>query len=545
MTLLPMPFRVRALAGFLLAAALAATSACSADPEGERGQGARGAGPSSTSADPQRPVLAFVRPKQQAVMVADATGRTWQADRTGPQVPDHLNWSPDGRRLVWMDTAKDGDTTGRVHVLDVTTGKKISHACPCSGAGFLGADAVSLASDGSALLVFPATGDPQRIALSRSKGPYARLVTGGAQDVTLFTPLPEGPGVFRGQGTLDAVDRHGQVRPLLPPKQPSTLTQAWRAPDGKGVAWGSADSGGACWTVSTLFEHAGTSSRPTRLLPADTAFRQALIGDQRTITSAAWAGGGLTVTYTGIANCQAQYPGRSVTYYVRDGKWTYLGSGLLGLALGADGRIARLRGDAHVADGMSLPTGRLSLTSGTREHVLADGVSTFVFTPAESASAKAPAAQPQPLAAAVTTVDDHGKTLPETMVQLARRIERAAADDDTEALVRLCAGCGEGVLQWVRRTEAPAEILTAIRAHPGKNGPQGLMYPGLTTCVDEPKQDITCTPEQLHDIAVLGLKPDRDIDYDGSVYAAWETVSVPLIMRTENGEARWTGLAAG
>ncbi|MDX3315033.1 hypothetical protein P1S61_39460 [Streptomyces sp. ME08-AFT2] len=542
MTPLSMPFR--ALAALLLSSAVIATAACSADPNDDKAPGARGASPSSSAANRQRPVLAFVRPKQQAVMVADAAGRTWQADRTEGQVPDRLSWSPDGRRLIWTDPQKE-DTTGRLHVLDVTTGKKVSHACPCSGAGFLGEEAVGLASDGSALLVFPATGNPRRIALNRSKGPYASLVTGGAEDVTLFTPLPEGPGVFRGQGTLDAVDRQGRVRPLLPAKQPSTLTQAWRAPDGKGVAWGSADSGGACWTVSTLFQHSGAAGRPTRLLPGDTAFRQALIGDQRLILSAAWAGAGLTVTYTGIENCQARYPGRSVTYYVRDGKWTYLGSGLLGLALGADGRVARLRGDAHVADGMSLPVGALSLTSGAREQVLADGVSAFVFTPAESAAAGAPAARPQPPAAAVTSVDDHGKALPETMVRLARRIERAAADDDTEALVRLCTGCREGVLQWVRRTEAPSEILQAIRAHPLVNGPQGFMYPGLTMCVDEPQQDITCTPEQLHDIAVLGLKPDRDGDYGGSVYSAWKSVSVPLIMRMENGGARWTGLAAG
>ncbi|MCX4860757.1 hypothetical protein [Streptomyces canus] len=546
MTSLPTPFRVRALAALLLSAALVATAACSAGPDDAKAPGARGAGPSSSAADRQRPVLAFVRPKQQAVMVADAAGRTWQADRTGARVPEQLSWSPDGRRLVWTDPAKEDDTTGRLHVLDVTTGKKVSHACPCNGAGFLGEDAVSLASDGSALLVFPATGEPRRIALSRTKGPFAGLVTGGAEDVTLFTPLPEGPGVFRGQGTLDAVDRRGRVHPLLPPKQPSTLTQAWRAPDGKGVAWGSADSGGACWTVSTLFEHSGASGRPTRLLPGDTAFRQALIGDQRSITSAAWAGAGLTVTYTGIESCQARYPARSVTYYVRDGKWAYLGSGLLGLALGADGRVARLHGDAHVADGMSLPTGALSLTYGGREHVLADGVSTFVFTPAESAAAKAPAAVPQPSGAAVTKVDNHGKALPEAMVRLARRIERAAADDDTEALVRLCAGCGEGVLQWVRRTETPSQILRAIRTHPGENGPRGLMYPGLTMCVDQPKQDVTCTPEQLHDIAVLGLKPDRgDIDYYGSEYSVWKSVPVPLIMRMEKGEARWTGLAAG
>ncbi|MEV6107108.1 hypothetical protein AB0M28_20680 [Streptomyces sp. NPDC051940] len=545
MTQTRMHIAIRASAAVFLATLVAAT-ACTADPTDQPAPDGKGASPTSSVAGRQRPVLAYVLPKHQAVMVADAAGRTWRATSTKVQVPDQISWSPGGRQLVWTDPEKDDtDTTGRIHILDVTTGKMVSHPCPCNGVGFLGEDPVSLASDGSALLVFPVTGgNPQRIALGHSKGRYGRLVTGGSEDVTLFTPLPEGPNVFRGQGTLDTVDRQGHIRALLPATQPSTLAQAWRAPDGKGVAWSSADSGGACWTVSTLFEHPGGTGRPTRLLPDDDAFHRSLIEDQRSISSAAWAGAGLTVTYAGLAGCQARYPERSVTYYVHDGKWAYLGSGLLGLALGAHGRVARLRGDAGGSD--DAPSGELSLTSGGKEHVLADGVSTFAFTPAESAAAQPPAARPQPAAAAVTTVDDHGTALPEAIVQLARRIERAAAAGDTEALVGLCTECKNGVAQWVRRAEAPAQILRTIRTHPGVNGPQGFMYPGLITCVDEPDQDITCTPQHLSDAVALALKPDRDSEHYGSVYSSWETGLVPLIMRIgENGEARWTGLAAG
>jgi hypothetical protein len=543
MHLLPRIPAVRSLAALLLLAVAAA--ACSTGSDGGPAPGPTGA-TASRAGDRGRPVLAFVQPRRQTVMLADATGRTWKAAGTGRRVPTRLAWSPDGRRLAWTDPS-DGGTTGRLHVLDVTTGKKVSHPCPCQGIGFLGADAVSLATDGSALLTFAATGDPQRLPLTRSKGPSAQLATGGSDDVTVFTPLPEGPGVFRGQGTLDAVDRRGRIRPLLPAKSPSTLAEAWRAPDGKAVAWANSDSGGACWTTSTLFSHSGAAGRPQRLLPGDSAFRQALIGDQRAVTSAAWAGEGMTVTYAGLQNCQAPYPGRAVSYYVRDGKWTFLGNGLLGVALGADGRTARLRGgDDGAADATWVRTGALSLTSAGREHELAGGVSTFLFTPAESAAAKAPAAVRQPPAAAVVTADDHGKPLPGPVLELARRIEDAAARGDIDALVRLCDSCRKVALEWVRREQAPADILKAIRMHPGRNGSQGMLYPGLSFCVDEPGNDATCTPQQLRDVALLGLKPGRDSEFGGSTYFPAPAGVVPLTVAIDgNGAARWTGLAAG
>ncbi|MFE6187666.1 hypothetical protein ACFQ6U_24880 [Streptomyces sp. NPDC056465] len=533
---------VRSLTALLLLAV--AASACSTGSAGGPTPGPAGAS-ASKAGDRGRPVLAFVQPQRRTVMLADATGLTWKAAGTGRRVPTQLAWSPDGRRLAWTDPA-DGGTTGRLHVLDVTTGKKVSHPCPCRGIGFLGADAVSLASDGSALLTFSTAGAPQRLPLTRSKGPYAQLATGGSDDVTVFTPLPEGPGVFRGQGTLDAVDRRGRIRPLLPAKSPSTLAEAWRAPDGKAVAWANSDSGGACWTTSTLFRHTGAAARPQRLLPGDSAFRQALIGDQRAITSAAWAGKGMTVTYAGLESCQAPYPGRAVSYYVRNGKWTFLGNGLLGIALGADGRTARLRGGEDAVDATRARTGTLGLTSAGREHELAEGVSSFLFTPAESAAAKAPAAVSQPPAATVVTTDDHGKPLPGPVLELARRIEDAADRGDVDALVRLCDSCREGVLEWVRRKEAPADILKAIRMHPGRNGPQGMLYPGLSFCVDEPGQDATCTPQHLRDVALLGLKAGRDTDFGGSTYSPALAGAVPLTIAVEeNGAARWTGLAAG
>ncbi|WNI26171.1 hypothetical protein [Streptomyces sp. ITFR-16] len=531
---------LRSLAGLLLLS-LAAT-ACSTDSAGPA------SGPGKDAASPsgghERPVLAYIGPERRAVMLAEAAGRTWQAVRTGTRAPERLAWSPDGRRLAWTDSVED-DTTGRLHILDVTTGKEVSHACPCRGIGFLGTDAVSLASDGSALLTFAATGDPQRIPLVRSKGPYALLVTGGTDDVIVFTPLPEGPGVFRGQGTIDAVDRRGRLRPLLPAKSPSTLTEAWRAPDGKAVAWSDSDSGGACWTTSTLHSHSGGTGRPARLLPADTAFRQALIDDQRAITYAAWAGTGMTVTFSGLRSCNAPYPGRPVSYYVRDGKWTYLGTGLLGVGLGADGRTAQLRDDAG-DDATRVPTGTLTLVSEGRRHKLADGVSTFLFTPAESAAAKPPAAVRQPPGAAVVTTTDHGKALPDSVLRLARRIEKAAAAGDTEELVRLCDGCRPGVRDWIRRAKGPSDILRAIRAHPGRNGADAVLYPGLSFCADEPGKEATCTPQQLRDVAVLGLKHESDAEFGGWTYLPSTAGIVPLTVAVEkNGEARWTGLAAG
>ncbi|MFI8352198.1 hypothetical protein [Streptomyces cyaneofuscatus] len=531
-----------------------ATDDGAAPAETRPSTGATGAGPDRT-----RPVLAFVQPEKRAVMLADATGRTWLAARTGANPPAEVVWSPDAGRLAWLDGKRSGGT-GELHIYDVAKGRLHSQPCPCSGVGFLGRDLATLAVDGTSLALFPSgypTERARRVPLSKGQGAYAQLADGGPDDVVIFDALPEAPGITRGQGIVSAVDRRGTVRGLLPAKKPSTFTDALRAPDGKALAWGTSDSGGACWTRSTLLTHSGgTAEKPVRHLPEDAAFRRALIGDrQRSLTSFAWAGDGLTVTYGPLEGCQVLGPERFVSYYVRDGVRTFLGTGMIGIALGADGRVARLAADSSSAgltrapSGIAGYTGTLTLTLRGREQPLGKGVTAFAFTPAETAAARPPTAAPQPPDEAVTTVDDHGKRLPEAVVQLAGKIEEAAVRGDTARLVALCGTCRPEVHEWIRGEGGAVAVLRAIRAHPGRNGGEGLMYPGLSSCVDEPEQDITCTLQQLRDVALLGLRPDEDnVDYGGIVYTSWGggPTMVPLLVRTDaKGVALWTGVAAG
>ncbi|MER7725956.1 hypothetical protein [Streptomyces sp. NPDC096323] len=541
-------------------AALFAALGCTATDDGAAPAGTRppagatGAGPERT-----RPVIAFVQPEKRAVMLADAAGRTWLAARTGAHPPAEVVWSPDADRLAWLD-GEGSDGTGELHIYDVAKGRLHSQPCPCHGVGFLGRDLATLAADGTSLALFP-PGHPtertRRVPLSKGQGAYSQLADGGPDDVVVFGVLPEAPGVTRGQGVVSAVDRRGTVRGLLPEKKPSTFTDALRAPDGKALAWGTSDSGGACWTRSTLLTHSGgTADEPVRHLPQDAAFRRALIGDrQRSLTSFAWAGDGLTVTYGPLGGCQVLGPERFVSYYLRDGVRTFLGTGMIGIALGADGRVARLAAD-YSSDGlMQAPsgadgyTGTLTLTTSGRQQPLGKRVSAFTFTPAETVAAGAPAAAPQPPDAAVTAVDDHGRKLPEAVVRLVRQMEEAAVRRDTARLVALCGTCRPQVHEWIRGEGGAAAVLRAVRAHPGRNGDDGLMYPGLRSCVDEPEQDITCTPQQLRDVAVLGLRPDEDdVDYGGIVYISWggSPTVVPLLVRTDGkGKALWTGVAAG
>lgn len=421
------------------------------------------------------------------------------------------------------------------------TGRETSRPCPCSGVGFLGEDAVSLSTDGRSLLLFPPDGTARRIALSERLLPYSKLAAGGADDVVLFSKLTEGPGVFRGEGTLAVADRRGKVRQLLPGKGRTTLNEARRQPGGPSVAWSNHDSGGACWGRESVLTHAVTAGGPRRSSPDDAAFRHALVPEARLVTSLDWAGDGLTVTFSALPNCSVMYPERSASYYVHDGRWTYLGSGMLGIAYGADGRVARfddpVYGKLTIDSGPT--TGRLTLTTGGETHVLGEGVSLFAFTPAESAGARPPSAPaPQP-SEGVTTEDDHGAALPDAVRVLARNIEAAAADGDTGRLDALCDPCSTAEHDWIRSAEGPRAVLRAIRTHPRRVGAE-LVYPGLTSCADAIDRENTCTPQQLRDAAVLGLKPGL-----GPSYSAAEAVRVPLTLRIEGGTARWTGLAAG
>ncbi|WP_328351731.1 hypothetical protein OG800_07885 [Streptomyces sp. NBC_00445] len=550
--------RLPRLLPFALASVLAATACTSSGSDDQRPQRrATATAPATGNPDKRRPVVAFLQPEQRAVMMADADGRTWKAADLAPSGsttsamhwPFELVWSPDASRLAWIDPVEG--RTGQIHLLDVRSGEKTSRPCPCDGVGFLGNDAVSLSSDGSSLLLFPPEGNARRIALDKRLRPYSRLATGGTDDVTVFSPLPEGPGVLRGQGTLAVADRQGRVRELVTARQPTTFGSARRQPAGTGLAWANMDSGGACWSRQSVLTHpVVTTGAARRSLPDDAAFRHAHVEEARLIIFLAWAGDGLTVTFSALNNCQVMYPERTASYYLRDGRWTYLGKGMLGIALGTDGRVVRLEdpvyADAPYAEATAPTTGTLTLSTGIGKQVLARGVSLFSLTPAETHAARPPTAAAAQPKAGVTDEDDHGTPLLAAVRELARNIEAAAAEDDRDRLVELCDPCTEGEHDWIRSDDGPRTVLRAIRTHPMKAADNELIYPNLTECVDEPDQDISCTPQQLRDAAALGVKPGiaPGGQYGGSSYLTGEGVLVPLTVHTKGGTAQWTGLAA-
>ncbi|MEV7280874.1 hypothetical protein [Streptomyces sp. NPDC093111] len=553
------PRRPRRILPCVLAALLAAagcTSGGGAPPA--HAPSATSPVPTGREPDRQHPVLAYLRyenPSALAVVLADSAGRTWRTASVAPvdspiegdwSWPSRLVWSPDASRLAWIDSDTSYDT-GQIHLLDVRSGRLTERPCPCSGIGFLGDDAVSLSNDGSSLLLFPAQGNPRRVALSERQHPYAKLAAGGTDDVTLFSPLPDAPDVLRGQGTLGSADRHGTVRPLLPGKERTTFSDARRQPGGKGLAWSNHDSGGACWGMENVFTEDVTTAAPRRAVPTDTAFRHALVSQARLVNSLEWAGDGLTVTYGALPGCNVMYPERNASYYLRDGQWTYLGGGMLDIALGAAGRVVRLEEPVYPDSSSGAPsqptTGTLTLTSGGRKHVLDRGVSRFALTPAETAAAgPPPAAAPQP-AEGVRGEDDHGTELPTAVRELARAIEAAAQRGDTDRLVALCDPCSPAEHAWIRAADGTRTVLSAIRTHPMRMSTGvDLVYPSLGECADDPGQDTPCTPQQLQDAAVLGPKAGPGFD---RTYSLGGAVRVPLTLRIEGGTARWTGIGAG
>lgn len=70
------------------------------------------------------------------------------------------------------------------------------------------------------------------------------------------------------------------------------------------------------------------------------------------------------------------------------------------------------------------------------------------------------------------------------------------------------------------RLKAACALVLLLSSHPGRTE-NGIVFPGLAAhrCVDEPERDITCTAEQLSDIALLDIPVAESTDtYSGQIY---------------------------
>ncbi|MFJ8590954.1 hypothetical protein [Streptomyces sp. NPDC093598] len=493
------------------------------------------------------PVLAFVRPLAREIVLADAAGRTWRGARLSAAADD-VRWSPDGSALAWIDDENDSPDGRRLHRLDIATGRERTTPCACRGVGFLGDDAATLTTDGDALMLFAADGQVRRAQLSVPQPDYARVAAGGRDAVTIAGMLPE-EKAGRGQYELVAADRSGTVRPFLPAGAPTSFNEGLQSPDGRRIGWSSSDSSGACWNVGTMrFAAYGEKGRQEPERPADAAMARALLEDRVSVTGFAWAGAGVTATFGPIVGCQAAPPGRFVSYHLRDGKWRFIGSGMIAVGYGAQKRIARLlvpeRPRPRKDEEFHLPLlGDLEFTDrhGVR-HVLGSRVSAFVFTPAESAKAAAPATAAQPGQTGVAKSTDRGEPVPAHLRALAQRIRDAAGADDVARLLDLCDHCDDETRAPLRTAEGRRAVVRLLSSHPGLTE-NGVVFPGLAAhrCVDEPERDITCTAEQLHDIALLDIPvADGTGTYEGQVYEAESEQRLQL--RTgAGGKALWVG----
>ncbi|MGA5897316.1 TolB family protein [Streptomyces venetus] len=495
------------------------------------------------------PVIAFVRPVANEIVLADATGRTWRGARLKAKADD-VRWSPDGSALAWIDDDGDGyhgSGGRRLHRLDVATGHERATPCACQGVGFLGDEAATLTADGDALLFLPAAGQVRRAQLSVPQSDYAKVAAGGRDAVTIANMLPE-EKAGRGQYELVAADRSGTVRPFLPAGAPTAIAEGVQSPDGRRIAWESADSGGACWNVGNVLVAAyGKKGRQAPERPTDAAMGRALLNDRVLVTGLAWAGQGLTVTFGPQSGCQAVPPERFLSYYLRDGKWRFIGSGMLAVGYGGQGRVARLlvpeRPEPLKPDEYAFPLlGDLEFTDGRGErHVLGSRVSTFVFTPAESARAAAPAPAAEPKPTGVARTGDRGEPVPAHLRALAQRIKDAAEDDDAARLRALCDPCDDETRATLGTTKGRRELVRLLSSHPGRTE-NGIVFPGLAAhrCVDQPAQDITCTAAQIHDITLLDIPVVDSDTYEGDVYEP--DIDQRLQLRTgSGGKALWVG----
>ncbi|MER8013874.1 hypothetical protein [Streptomyces griseoluteus] len=535
------------MVSWLVALVVGTVLGTACDPGGAH-SGSKGGGPEKAHG---APVLAFVRPLAREIMLADADGRTWRGARSSAAA-DYVRWSPDGSALAWIDDENDPRSRDgrRLHRLDIATGHERKIPCACHGVGFLGADVATLTSDGDALLLLGAGQGVRRVPLRDPVGDYAKLAAGGRDMVTIADPLPE-QEAGRGQYQLLAVDGSGTVRPFLPARAPTSMVEGLQSPDGRRVAWSSADSGGACWTYgNALLATYGRKGRQAPERPADGAMTRALLKDRALVTGLAWAGDGLTVTFGPLQGCQAVPPARFVSYYLHDGKWRFIGTGMRAVGYGGQGRSARIlvtvRPSPRKDEEFYLPVlGDLEFTDRHRErHALGSGVSEFAFTPGESARALAPAPAEEPRAGGVVGTTDRGEPFPAHLRALAQRIKDAAEDDDVVRLRALCGYCDDETKAAIGTAKGRRELVKLLSSHPARKE-NGIVFPGLAVhhCADEPGKDITCTAEQLGDIALLGVPAADSTDletYQGQVYEP--TLEGRLQLRSgSGGKALWVG----
>lgn len=519
----------------LLGASCSAPSGDDATPGG-KAPGATGHG---------TPVLAFVRPKAREMVLADAAGRTWRGARLSAPA-DAVRWSPDATALAWIDAEYDSPDGRKLHVLDVATGRERATPCPCRGIGFLGDDVATVTTDGDALLLFPLRGQPRRLPLSSAQPPYAKVAAGGRDQVTVASPLPE-LQAGRGQYQLVAVDGSGVVSPFRPAGTPTSFLEGLQSPGGQDIAWSFYDSGGACWNVSGIrLATYGREGRQAPDRPTDAAMVRALLKDRVTVQSFAWAGQGLTVTFGPQVNCQVAQTKRFVSYYLKDGRWHYIGSGMLAVGYGARGRAVRLlapqRPQTQPPEELPVPVGDLEFTDQQgKRRVISTGVSSFSFTPTESTRANEPKTTPQPEQTEVARTDDRGGPVPQPLRALAQRIRDAARAGDVSLLRSLCDLCDEETLAALPTAAGRRELVRLLSSHPGRTG-NGIVFPGLAAhhCVDEPGQDVSRTSEQIEDIGLLDIPQEDDDSYDGTTYAPDLDHRLQLRLGA-GGKALWVG----
>ncbi|GAA0713086.1 hypothetical protein GCM10010199_11830 [Dactylosporangium roseum] len=531
-----MPF-----AGLLTVACLLLTTGCTGDDLPKKAE-------SAAAAAPTAPVLAYV--ESNVLMVADRSGQTRRLT-TMQDVPVQLLWSPDGSRIVWLNEGKDSNSrSDRLSLVDVASGATTVQPCPCSGLGFLGNDVATLSADGAAMLLFPSTGDPVRVPLQPSSTTGAWLAAGGRDHVMIAQPLDEGVAEVRATSAWLTADRSGKVATIAGPKDRISAHEALASPAGDRIAWLDLPSSGACWHSQRIVDIGYDGGRPVDPKePDDPPMRAAHLPYQRTVLSYSWAGRGVVQTFAPVAGCQPFYPTRLVSYYREGDRWTFLGTGLLAIAFGGEGRRVRLVPTDNLKavqeDGRSGVSGRLVFRSSNgTELTLTESARYAMFAPAEAAMATVgvhPATTSSSAAPGASTTDMRGRPLNSMLSALVSKVWQAAAANDTEALTSLCRKCDVGTLAWLREQETPAQILLLLRTHP-EASEWSLVYPSLAArrCVDSPDHDYTCTAEQIADIALLNLKEDVNLDDPGNVYKV-PAHSALLFQLDTNGAPVWAG----